>query len=214
VAVKPLEDRIEDLARWIHSEVEWPEYDFHDHSWPDHPRDDGKRGDGYLKIIPRSSADQFREIAARIIASFASPVAQATDVPEGLADRCRDVLEWKRTGLLLDGALRAFAAKLDVDDPFGVDLALGVAEKQTAEEAMRFVIAAAPTPKAEGDDFPAFKPSIHVNELAGVAEMILEDVPTITGQEMTVRPLLRMDGERDIVGFQWYVPIERAEGEQ
>lgn len=145
----------------------------------------------------------------------AAPTAEpGQDVPQELADRCRDVLEWKKTGLLPDGALRALAKKLDetVDDPFGVDLALRVAEKQTAEESMRFVLAAASLLKAADDGFPPFKPCIHVNDLAGISEMLLEDCATITGQEMVVRPLLRMSEDkeqRDIVGFQWDSPYSK-----
>ena len=61
------------LAQYLHDECEWPEFDFPQHSWPDHPDDDGKRGDGYLKIVPKSSADEFRSLAQRILSALHSP---------------------------------------------------------------------------------------------------------------------------------------------
>jgi hypothetical protein len=117
---------------------------------------------------------------------YASPVTQAADVPDGWKLVPADPTpEMQAAGFKALGSDRECAC-----DQYDCYLAM---------------IAAAPTPEADGDGFPPFKPCIHVNELAGVAEMILEDVPTITGQEMTVRPLLRMSNDRDIVGFQWDV---------
>lgn len=59
---------------------------------------------------------------------------------DDLAERCREILEWKNTGLLQGGAggkLRAYAASLtDVPE----DYRLAVAEKNTGDEAMRFVV--------------------------------------------------------------------------
>lgn len=143
-AVKPLEDRIEDLARWIHCEVEWPEYDFPDHSWPDHPLDDGKRGNGYLKIIPRSSADQFREIAARIIASFASPVAQATD---GWRLEVDDGTLVARHGSI---SITVAAQTMTIYDSASGQPAKSVEIKHGMEFPW-FDLPAAPTPKADGE---------------------------------------------------------------
>ncbi|MCC0052129.1 MAG: hypothetical protein H6881_09650 [Rhodobiaceae bacterium] len=68
--VKIADKEIEGLAQFLHDECEWPEWDFPAHSWPDHPDDDGKRGNGYLKIIPRSAADEFRELSRRILSAL------------------------------------------------------------------------------------------------------------------------------------------------
>jgi hypothetical protein len=64
---------------------------------------------------------------------------------------------------------------------------------------------------------PAFKPSIIEYPDAGHTEMLLEDCPTIVGQEMTVRPLKRMSDDpdkRDIVGFQWDSPYSKLDEPQ
>ncbi len=54
-----------------------------------------------------------------------------------LAIRCREVLDWKRTGLLVDGELRRLASGMaDIPERYRLDLA----EKRTADEAMQFVI--------------------------------------------------------------------------
>jgi hypothetical protein len=80
--LKPLDMQIESLAQWLHDEVEWPEFDFPNHSWPDHPDDDGKRGNAYLRIVPRSSADQFREIARRILSALSTPTSAQERIEE------------------------------------------------------------------------------------------------------------------------------------
>lgn len=56
---------------------------------------------------------------------------------DDLGARCREVLEWHRTGLLIgNGALRRLAASLsEVPEKYRLD----VAEKITADEAMRLV---------------------------------------------------------------------------
>lgn len=55
-----------------------------------------------------------------------------------LAERCCEVLNWKRTGVLTGDKLRALAATMPDRDH-----ALRLAETQTADEAMRYVIMAA-----------------------------------------------------------------------
>lgn len=68
----------------------------------------------------------------------------------------------------------------------------------------RIVTAFASPP--EPQDIPDFKPCIIVYPEGGISEMLLEDCPTIVGQELTVRPILRMSEDkagRDIIGFQW-----------
>lgn len=59
------------------------------------------------------------------------------DTMTDLANRCREVLEWQRTGLLLQGgALYRLAATLtNIPEHYRLNLA----EKQTADEAMRFI---------------------------------------------------------------------------
>lgn len=51
-------------------------------------------------------------------------------------------------------------------------------------------------------------PYVSVNEDAGISEMHIEDCATITGQEMIVRPLLKMEDRSQIVGFQWWTGSE------
>lgn len=55
-----------------------------------------------------------------------------------LLRRCCEVLEWHKTGLLPDGALRAHAARIDA--PLLDHERLRYAEDQTAAEAMRLLI--------------------------------------------------------------------------
>lgn len=63
---------------------------------------------------------------------------------------------------------------------------------------------------------PDFTPGIVENTEAGISELVIKDGPTVTGQEMTVRPLLDIE-TRQIVGFQWLsarlASTERTEGE-
>ena len=51
-----------------------------------------------------------------------------------LVERCKEILNWKQTGILRGEALRNFA------NPQYGDSALRIAEDETASEAMRFVI--------------------------------------------------------------------------
>lgn len=55
-----------------------------------------------------------------------------------LKKRCEEVLDWHRTGLLIDGALRELAARMPSAHEHE---RLRIAENRTADEAMRFVIA-------------------------------------------------------------------------
>jgi hypothetical protein len=136
---------------------------------------------------------------------FASPVAQARDGWQNV-HRAADALLGTLWQLAFSGKRTHEENWQEMDRRFP--------QARWLHEALKSV-AAAPTPKAEGDGLPPFKPGIHVNELAGIAELLLEDVPTITShEEMTVRPLLRMSNERDIVGFQWDVPAAKQEGGQ
>ena len=69
-----------------------------------------------------------------------------------LAERCREILEWHSTGLLhggSGGALRTLADSLK--PKVGDHYALSVAEKQTADEAMRAVVELASKSAAEAD---------------------------------------------------------------
>ncbi|QIG72951.1 hypothetical protein EVB98_029 [Rhizobium phage RHph_N3_2] len=51
------------------------------------------------------------------------------------------------------------------------------------------------------EDAP-FIPAVIDNPDAGISELVIKDTPTVTGSEMTVRPLYRMS-DRQIIGFQW-----------
>lgn len=68
-------DRVERLAQWLHDEVDYPDPDFPNYSWPDHPDDTGQRGDGWLKIVPKDVQEQFRDIARRLACSALLPPA-------------------------------------------------------------------------------------------------------------------------------------------
>lgn len=65
-----------------------------------------------------------------------------------LVKRCKELLEWNRTGLLAGGnggAIRELAAKLEAQ--IGSNYALSLAESQTKEEAMREVVRLAESSK-------------------------------------------------------------------
>ena len=72
-----LDPKIEALAQWLHDEVDYPDPDFPNHSWPEHPDDTGQRCDGWLKIIPKNVQEQFRDIAKRLHHHFTAPSGQA-----------------------------------------------------------------------------------------------------------------------------------------
>lgn len=63
---EPPSDLVERLAQWLHDEVEYPDPNFPYHNWPEHPDDTGQRGDGWLKIVPKDTQEQFRDIAKRL----------------------------------------------------------------------------------------------------------------------------------------------------
>lgn len=64
-----------------------------------------------------------------------------------LAKRCQEILDWKHSGLLVDGELRKLAAALEnVPDTYR----LLVAENQTATEAMQEIVRLAAKPSDEG----------------------------------------------------------------
>lgn len=66
VSPEPDAELMESLAQFLHDEVEWPEFDYPDRSWPEHEGDTGQRGDGWLKIVPPDVCEQFRDIARRL----------------------------------------------------------------------------------------------------------------------------------------------------
>ena len=81
------DEMVEMLAKWLHDEVEWPEYDYPERSWPEHEGDTGQRGDGWLKIVPPDVCEQFRDIARRLPIESALAVEGAPKVK---------ALEWKK----------------------------------------------------------------------------------------------------------------------
>lgn len=68
------DEMVEMLAKWLHDEVEWPEYNYPERSWPEHEGDTGQRGDGWLKIVPPDVCEQFRDIARRLLIEAALAV--------------------------------------------------------------------------------------------------------------------------------------------
>lgn len=89
------------------------------------------------------------EICQTCKGSGAAPSARAssshealrTATPPDLVQRCKELLEWNKTGLLAggsDGAVRALASELEVK--IGKTYALTVAESQIKDDAMREVV--------------------------------------------------------------------------
>jgi hypothetical protein len=62
------------------------------------------------------------------------------EVDTDLARRCLEALDWHRTGLLDDGAMRSFAATQGLNAQYGDDLGVRKAEDITARQAMAFVV--------------------------------------------------------------------------
>jgi hypothetical protein len=87
-----------------------------------------------------------------------SEVTRLRDAPPELVQRCKEILEWRDTGLLnkgTGGALRAYAEQLTNE---GIDEvnALGVAESRTVSEALKELVrvrlaALLPAPAAEDE---------------------------------------------------------------
>lgn len=57
---------------------------------------------------------------------------------------CQEVLDWRRTGFLIDGELRKFADGLNVPPHSKLD----VAEKLVTDAAMKYVVSNAPQPQS------------------------------------------------------------------
>lgn len=74
------------------------------------------------------------------VAKQAAPVA----VPDDLRQRCTEILDWKKTGVLTGTALRGFAARQFYRDEHN---SLQMAEADTARDAYRLITSAAPTPR-------------------------------------------------------------------
>ncbi len=55
-----------------------------------------------------------------------------------LVQRCREILEWDKTGQLRNGAVRELVSTMPPADEF---INLSIAEDRTAREAMAFVVA-------------------------------------------------------------------------
>lgn len=86
-----LNSLVERLAQWLHDEVEWPDPNFPNHSWPEHPDDTGQRGDGWLKIVPKDVQAKFRSIAERLATHSAALTAEqpvAVKALEPFAEAC------------------------------------------------------------------------------------------------------------------------------
>jgi len=90
------EDLVERLSQWLHDEVDYPDPHFPQHTWPAHPDDTGQRSGGWLKIIPKDTQEQFRDIARRL----------ATWVPEfAVADKDSKLYIWKEHAAVLEAKL-------------------------------------------------------------------------------------------------------------
>lgn len=111
-----LQKLLTDAAEWVDS--------VHDGEWPYHPftRDD---------LVSRLRATAL-EHAQRVAQPASSDLVQ----------RCQEILNWQKTGLLQGEAVRALASSSPLREEHQQ---LMWAEKETAAEAMKFVIAAAPS---------------------------------------------------------------------
>lgn len=158
------------------------------------PGDDNADSNGFLDCMickegeftsPLYSRDQVLALLTALQAAFALAAreAEAGAVPKMRRSAMPDIEELKR-----------MAASIGMT--FAPDPSLSP-----------FAAEACASPHAPDDDIPEFKPCIVVYQDSGISEMLLEDCPTITGEEMTVRSLRRMAEDkaaRDIVGFQWW----------
>jgi hypothetical protein len=92
--------------------------------------------ENYCQIYAgRALVPVLRGIAATIATAADGPAIEASS---DLVQRCKELLEWRRTGLLnkgSGGAVRAYAKRLEADGISEYD-ALGVAESNTFREAM------------------------------------------------------------------------------
>ncbi|TDR90347.1 hypothetical protein [Enterovirga rhinocerotis] len=88
MTTKPNElvDEIERIAQWLHDEVVYPDPSFPHYSWPEHEDDTGQRGDGWLRMVPRDTQEQFRDIARRFYRGFVAPARLSPDAPVGSKD--------------------------------------------------------------------------------------------------------------------------------
>ena len=77
---------------------------------------------------PFKEADEIAALCREAAAALSGP-------SHDLAERCKEVLSWKAVGVLKGEALRKLAATKQPED-----YALRLAEAQTADEAMQFVI--------------------------------------------------------------------------
>lgn len=74
------DQRIEDLAAWLHENTRDLEHMVGGYEWPLHDNDDGYRGDGaYVRLIPKDIAEHHRDLARRVTEYFGNvPVGTAT----------------------------------------------------------------------------------------------------------------------------------------
>jgi len=107
-------DLVERLAQWLHDEVEYPDPNFPHHHWPEHPDDTGQRQGGWLKIIPKDTQEQFRDIARRL-ATFMdrTSAAEITRLRANYAELERHRLVFRRERNLAED--RALAAEAERD---------------------------------------------------------------------------------------------------
>lgn len=60
---------IEEIAQWLHDETDHQERCI-GYTWPESDRDDGRRGNGWVKIVPQHAQEYFREMARRLVAGY------------------------------------------------------------------------------------------------------------------------------------------------
>lgn len=103
---------VEDLAQWLHDEVEWPEYIFPNHTWPLHDKDTGRRDDAFVRLVPMDVVHEFRDIAKRLLSRHPAPLDASADTGKALgyftADDIAEILFVQRqTGWCWEDAIDA-----------------------------------------------------------------------------------------------------------
>lgn len=101
---------VEQIAQWLHDEVEYPDPHFPDYHWPEHPDDTGQREDGWLHIVPKDTQAQFRDIARRLATFVDRKTASAlTALQEEVARLTRDNRDLQKIADDLGRAVQAHA---------------------------------------------------------------------------------------------------------
>lgn len=96
----------------------------------------------YNEAIDGRCSDSLHDVAVGARPRAEPQLAGCPAIPDELQARCREILQWQNTGLLVGTALQAYAQK-----HWGEERqALQLAESDTVRELLHLVTAAAPCP--------------------------------------------------------------------